>query len=133
MRAERAAGRTKYPLSKMVRLAADSVTSFSAAPLRIATYLGIGGMALCALLILIAFVAYLKNDTVSGWTSLYVAILFIGAVQLLCLGLLGEYIARIYVGVQGRPAYFISSDSLVEADSDEPGEVRPLDERNTQR
>jgi polyisoprenyl-phosphate glycosyltransferase len=129
LRAERAAGRTKYPLSKMVRLAVDSITSFSAAPLRIATYLGIGGMVLCALLIIAAFVAYLSDATVSGWASLYVALLFIGAVQLLCLGLLGEYVARIYVGVQGRPAYFVGSDSAIESDTDVPA----LAGRNTGR
>ncbi|MEO3817225.1 glycosyltransferase family 2 protein [Plantactinospora sp. B24E8] len=117
VREQRAAGSTKYSLSRMVRLATDSITSFSAVPLRVATWLGVGGMLLCALMVVFAFVAYLRDSTVAGWASLYVAILFLGAVQLLCLGLLGEYVGRIYAAVQGRPAYFVSSDT---ADLPEP-------------
>lgn len=110
-RQERAAGRTKYPLSRMAGLAAESVTSFSAAPLRVATWLGLTGVAVCGVLVVIAVVAWFAGATVSGWPSLYVAILFLGAVQLLCLGLLGEYVARIYTLVQGRPAYVVAGDS----------------------
>jgi dolichol-phosphate mannosyltransferase len=121
-REERAAGRTKYPLHKMLLLAADSVTSFSAAPLRIATLLGIGGVVLCTALAVIGFFAYLMSSTVSGWASLYVAVLFLGAVQLLCLGLLGEYVGRIYTAVQGRPSYFIGYDSAEE----EPTQAEPV-------
>jgi dolichol-phosphate mannosyltransferase len=112
VREERAAGRTKYSLSRMVRLAVDSVTSFSAAPLRVATWLGAGGMLLCGVLLVCAFVAYLLDSTVAGWASLYVAVLFLGAVQLLCLGLLGEYVGRMYTQLQGRPSYFVAYDSL---------------------
>lgn len=110
-RAERAAGHTKYPLSRMIALAADSVTSFSAAPLRVATWLGLAGVAVCGVLVVIVLVAYLLGATVSGWPSLFVAILFLGAVQLLCLGLLGEYVARIYTAVQARPPYHVAEDS----------------------
>ncbi|SCG61387.1 glycosyltransferase family 2 protein [Micromonospora inositola] len=110
-RQERAAGRTKYPLSRMAGLAAESVTSFSAAPLRVATWLGLAGVAVCGVLVVVAVLAWFAGATVSGWPSLYVAILFLGAVQLLCLGLLGEYVARIYTAVQGRPAYFVAGDS----------------------
>ncbi|WP_274534533.1 glycosyltransferase family 2 protein [Micromonospora sp. CB01531] len=110
-RRERAAGRTKYPLSRMAGLAAESVTSFSAAPLRVATWLGLVGVALCGVLVVVAVLAWFAGATVTGWPSLYVAILFLGAVQLLCLGLLGEYVARIYTAVQGRPAYAVASDS----------------------
>ena len=117
VRQGRAAGRTKYSLSRMLRLAVDSITSFSAAPLRVATWLGAGGMLLCGVLLVSAFVAYLLDYTVAGWASLYVSVLFLGAVQLLCLGLLGEYIARIYVAVQGRPSYFVGSDSAEATDS----------------
>ncbi|MFI0794920.1 glycosyltransferase family 2 protein [Micromonospora rubida] len=110
-REERAAGRTKYPLSRMAGLAAESVTSFSAAPLRVATWLGLAGVAVCGMLVVVAVVAWLAGGTVTGWPSLYVAILFLGAVQLLCLGLLGEYVARIYTAVQARPAYFVATDT----------------------
>ena len=111
VREERAAGRTKYPLHRMILLAADSITSFSAAPLRIATWLGLGGMLLCAVLVVIALIAYVRHSTVTGWASLYVAVLFLGAVQLLCLGLLGEYIGRIYTSVQRRPRFFVGYDT----------------------
>ncbi|MCW3843171.1 glycosyltransferase family 2 protein [Micromonospora yasonensis] len=110
-RQARAAGRTKYPLSRMAGLAAESITSFSAAPLRVATWLGLAGVAVCGVLVVAAVLAWFAGATVSGWPSLYVAILFLGAVQLLCLGLLGEYVARIYTLVQGRPAYAVASDS----------------------
>ncbi|MEH0821025.1 MULTISPECIES: glycosyltransferase family 2 protein [unclassified Micromonospora] len=110
-RGERAAGRTKYPLSRMAGLAAESVTSFSAAPLRFATWLGLAGVAVCGVLVVVAVLAWLAGSTVSGWPSLYVAVLFLGAVQLLCLGLLGEYVARIYTAVQGRPTYSVAADS----------------------
>lgn len=110
-RDSRAAGATKYPLSRMLGLAADSVTSFSAAPLRVATWLGLIGVVVCCALVVSAVVAYFLGATITGWPSLYVAVLFLGAVQLLCLGLLGEYVARIYTVVQGRPAYFVATDS----------------------
>lgn len=113
-RAERAAGRTKYPISRMAGLAAESVTSFSAAPLRFATWLGLTGVVVCGLLVVFTVVAWFAGATVSGWPSLYVAILFLGAVQLLCLGLLGEYVARIYTAVQGRPVYLVATDTAEE-------------------
>lgn len=110
-RDKRAAGRTKYPLSKMVRLAIDSITGFSAAPLRIATWLGGVGILVCIALAVLTFVAYARHSVVPGWSSMFLALAFLGALQLLCLGLLGEYVARIFVAVQGRPAYFVSYDS----------------------
>jgi dolichol-phosphate mannosyltransferase len=115
-RAGRAAGRTKYPLSKMFALATDSITSFSSAPLRIATWLGLIGVIVSGILAVIAVIAFLLDETVRGWPSLFIAVLFLGAVQLLFLGLLGEYVARIYTAVQARPAYYIASDSEVDAE-----------------
>ncbi|MFI7279019.1 glycosyltransferase family 2 protein [Micromonospora chersina] len=123
-RQERAAGRTKYPLSRMAGLAVESVTSFSAAPLRVATWLGLVGVAVCGVLVVVAVLAWFAGATVSGWPSLYVAILFLGAVQLLCLGLLGEYVARIYTAVQGRPAYQVAGDSAAAGpDRPDPAEL----------
>jgi dolichol-phosphate mannosyltransferase len=110
-REERAAGKTKYPLSKMVKLALDSVTNFSAAPLRLATWLGATGLLVCLLLLVSSLVTYFVGFTVPGWTSLIVGILFLGAVQLVCLGLLGEYVGRLYAAQQGRPGYYIGYDS----------------------
>ncbi len=116
-RAKRVAGRTKYPLSRMIRLSLDSVTSFSAAPLRLATWLGLFSFVICIVLIVSGLVAYLNKVTVPGWTSIYIAVLLLGGVQLICLGLLGEYIARIYANGQNRPVYLVAYDT---GDPDRP-------------
>ena len=111
-REERAAGRSKYPLSKMLRLSIDSVTGFSIAPLRAATWLGLLGGLAAVLLLVYALVAQLAGHTLPGWTSTVVAVAGVGAVQLLCLGILGEYVGRMYAMMQARPTYFIAYDSL---------------------
>jgi polyisoprenyl-phosphate glycosyltransferase len=111
-RAPRVAGETKYPLSRMIRLTLDSVTSFSAAPLRIATGLGLVSFLICLALITGGLGAWALGGTVPGWTSLYIAVLLLGGIQLICLGLLGEYIGRIYAALQGRPPYLVAFDTL---------------------
>jgi glycosyltransferase involved in cell wall biosynthesis len=111
VRDERAAGTTKYPLSRMIRLTVDSLTGFSIAPLRLATWFGLGGALVTAILLAFAVVAFLSGHTVPGWTSTFVAVASVGAVQLLCLGLLGEYVGRLYTQLQGRPTYYIAYDS----------------------
>jgi dolichol-phosphate mannosyltransferase len=113
-RAGRAAGRTKYPLARMVRLAADSVTNFSAAPLRIATWLGGVSFFFCLIMLAYVVITVLLGKAVQGWASVLATVLFLGGVQLLCLGLLGEYLGRLYAAVQGRPAYFVAYDSADE-------------------
>ena len=104
-------GRTKYPLSKMIRLAVDSVTNFSAAPLRIATWLGAISFFFCLLMLIYVVIAFALGFTVQGWASVLACVLFLGGIQLLCLGLLGEYLGRLYASAQGRPAYFVGYDS----------------------
>ena len=111
VRDERAAGTTKYPLSRMIRLTVDSLTGFSIAPLRLATWFGLGGALVTAILLAFAVVAFLSGHTVPGWTSTFVAVASVGAIQLLCLGLLGEYVGRLYTQLQGRPTYYIAYDS----------------------
>lgn len=112
VRERRAAGTTKYPLSRMIRLGWDSVTAFSAAPLRLATWLG-GLTAIgCVALIVAAFVVAGFGQTVPGWTSTMIIVMGIGAVQLICLGLLGEYVARIFTTVQARPTFTVGYDSF---------------------
>jgi len=111
-REARAAGSTHYPLSRMIRLTVDSLTGFSIAPLRLATWFGLGGAALTALLFAYAVIAWISGQTVPGWTSTFVAVAGVGAVQLLCLGLLGEYVGRLYTQMQGRPSYYVAHDSL---------------------
>jgi dolichol-phosphate mannosyltransferase len=117
----RAAGSSKYPLARMIRLSVDSLTGFSTAPLRLATWFGLGGGLAAFGLLVYALVAQLSGRTVAGWTSTVVAVAAVGAVQLLCLGLLGEYIGRMYTLMQGRPSYFVAYDSL---------QVSPDDERS---
>ncbi|WP_308208531.1 glycosyltransferase family 2 protein [Paractinoplanes aksuensis] len=111
VREERVAGETKYPLSRMIRLTFDSITGFSASPLKIATWLGLLSFLLCVVLIVTGLVAWGSGATVPGWTSLYIAVLLLGGVQLVCLGLLGEYVGRIYAASQGRPAYLVAFDT----------------------
>ena len=111
VREERAAGTTKYPLSRMIRLTVDSLTGFSIAPLRLATWFGLGGALVTAILLAFAVVAFVSGHTVPGWTSTFVAVASVGAVQLLCLGLLGEYVGRMYTQLQGRPTYYVAYDS----------------------
>ena len=112
VRAERAAGVTKYNWSKMFRLAFDSVTAFSAAPLRLATWLGLLGGLVCGLVVVGALVVKLSGNSVPGWTSTVLAVGIIGAIQLLCLGLLGEYVARLFQSSQRRPQFLVGYDSL---------------------
>nr|WP_221376988.1 glycosyltransferase family 2 protein [Actinoplanes polyasparticus] len=111
VREERVAGETKYPLSRMIRLTFDSITGFSASPLKIATWLGLLSFLLCVALIVTGLVAWGTGATVPGWTSLYIAVLLLGGVQLICLGLLGEYVGRIYAASQGRPAFLVAFDT----------------------
>lgn len=107
-RSERFAGESKYPLRKMLSLAWNGVTSFSAAPLRLITGLGVlislgsFGVALWAL-----FVRFATDMAVPGWTSTVVPIYFIGGIQLLAMGIIGEYLAKIYMETKRRPRFVI--------------------------
>ncbi|MFQ6170332.1 glycosyltransferase family 2 protein [Oryzobacter sp. R7] len=111
-RAPRAAGDSKYPLGKMLRLSIDGVTGFSTAPLRFATWLGLLGGVAAIIVLAYALVAMLMGNTLPGWTSTVVIVSAVGAVQLLALGILGEYVGRTYSALQGRPSYFVAHDSL---------------------
>ena len=108
----RAAGSSKYPLARMIRLSVDSLAGVTTAPLRLATWFGLGGGLASLALLVFALVAQLSGRTVAGWTSTVVAVSAVGAVQLLCVGLLGEYIGRMYTMMQGRPSYFVAYDSI---------------------
>ncbi len=108
----RNAGETKYPLPTMLRFAMDGITSFSDIPLRFASYLGftVSAVAFVYALVVIAFKLFsLKPPAYTpGWASTIVAVLFLGGVQLMSLGILGEYLGRVYDEVKGRPLYLIS-------------------------
>jgi len=107
-RAERHAGESKYPLFKMLQFAADGVISFSLTPLRLALWVGFLsiGMAFAGILYALIIRLY-TNDWVRGWTSIFTAVLFIGGAQLVTLGIIGEYIGRIYAEVKRRPLYVV--------------------------
>jgi dolichol-phosphate mannosyltransferase len=121
-RSRRAAGETKYPLRRMVALAWDSTADFTAAPLRIATWLGLSAFVVCMVMMAFGVVVWAGGATIPGWTSLFVAVLMLSAVQLVCLGLVGEYLSRIYRTVQDRPTFHVAFDS---ANADEmPAEIR---------
>ena len=111
-RDERAAGKSKYPLTTMVKLSLDSVTGFSTAPLRAATWLGLLGGVAAFLLLAYALLSMARGETLPGWTSTVVAVAGVGAVQLLCVGILGEYVGRMYAQLQARPTYHVAYDSL---------------------
>lgn len=114
-RDSRVAGESKYPVRKMVRLAADSYFSFTTAPLRFATWAGIFGFVVCTAFGLAAFGAYLGGTTVPGWASFAIVIGFIGAIQFVFLGLIGEYLARVYTELQRRPRYFVVPEAPQQA------------------
>lgn len=104
--ARRHAGQTKFATRKLLGLAVDAVTAFSSAPLRLCTYAGFTVAAACVPYTLWAvYVRVFTDDYVPGWPALIVAVLFLGAVQLIALGILGEYIGRVYDEVKGRPIY----------------------------
>ncbi len=107
-RARRFAGETKYPLLKMVRFATDGIVSFSTVPLRLATWFGFGVSAAATAGILVALYARLfGKHWVQGWASMVIAVLFMGGVQLICLGIIGEYVGRIYGESKRRPLYLV--------------------------
>jgi polyisoprenyl-phosphate glycosyltransferase len=107
-RAQRRAGESKYPLLKMLQFAADGVMSFSLTPLRLALWVGFFsiGMAFAGIIYALIIRLY-TNDWVRGWTSIFTAVLFIGGAQLVTLGIIGEYIGRIYAEVKRRPLYVV--------------------------
>ena len=106
-REARHAGETGYPLRKMVRLAVDAITSFSHVPLQMATVLGFGVSSFAFAYIVVVVVLKLAGISWPGYTSLMAAILFLGGVQLVMIGLLGEYLGRVYDEVKHRPLYLV--------------------------
>ena len=107
----RHAGETKYPLRKMVRFALDGITSFSFLPLRLATWLGFAVSLLSFLYIVVVIVLKVLGINWPGYTSMMAAILFLGAVQLVMIGVLGEYVARIFDEVKRRPLYLVGDST----------------------
>jgi len=114
-RKERFAGKTKYPFSKMLKLALNAVTSFSYFPLQLATYIGFIAAGLSILSIPIVILLRIAfHEAFLGQATTLIAVLFLGGVQLICMGILGEYIGRIYDEVKGRPLYVVSDPASKE-------------------
>ncbi|WP_246739308.1 glycosyltransferase family 2 protein [Bradyrhizobium aeschynomenes] len=107
-RKPRFAGSTKYPLLKMISFAADALVSFSMVPLRIATYVGALLTTGLTFVGIAAIMSWIFSGTVPGWTSLTLLVVMISSVQLLVLGLIGEYVGRIYIQSKNRPLFLIS-------------------------
>lgn len=107
-RAERFAGISKYPLRKMLTFAAEGITSFSIVPLRLITLLGLLVSAFSfAMILFIVYGTLIMKAAIPGWASSVVPIYFLGGIQLLSIGILGEYVAKIYLETKQRPRYFI--------------------------
>lgn len=107
--APRLKGKTKYSLGKMIAFALDGITSFSSFPLRLSTYFGLLVALLSFIYILYAiYIRIFTNQAIPGWTSVLVTVLFIGGVQLIFLGIIGEYLSRVYEETKQRPLYLVS-------------------------
>jgi polyisoprenyl-phosphate glycosyltransferase len=120
--APRHAGKSKYSLRKMLSLAVQGITSFSSAPLRLSTYIGFAtAVAVIPYALWGVYAKLFTNQVVHGWASLEVSVLFLGGVQLMSLGIIGEYVSRIYTEVKGRPVYI--ADELIGFDA---ARTRPL-------
>jgi len=107
-RDERLAGESKYPLGKMIRFALDAVTGFSTAPLRLASHMGLVLTGLSLLLFAYIAIGWLSGSAVQGWTSTMLVVVFLGAVQMFVLGMIGEYLGRLYVESKRRPLYLVA-------------------------
>lgn len=111
-RAPRAAGETGYSWSKMLRLATDALTGFSNLPLKLASVMGFGVSGIAALLMLYTLWSrFVSRDYQPGWASLMMTVLFLGGVQLIAVGIIGEYLARLSDNVRARPLYIIGEES----------------------
>jgi glycosyltransferase involved in cell wall biosynthesis len=107
-RAERHAGETNYPLGKMVRLAFDAVTGFSTAPLRFASHASVILAGLSLLLLIYIAWGYFEGSPVQGWTSTMLVVVVLSAVQMFVLGMIGEYLGRLYIESKRRPLYLVA-------------------------
>lgn len=106
-RKERQAGESKYPLKKMLSFAFDGITSFSVKPITLICVLGVIVIICCVIAMIYSLIRYINGAVVSGWTSLFISIWFLGGVQLLSIGLIGEYVGKTYIEVKRRPRFNI--------------------------
>lgn len=107
-RHERHAGHSKYPLSKMLAFAFDAITGFSTAPLRWASHFGLALVGVSFLLLLYIAYGWLAGNAIQGWTSMMLVVVVLGAVQMFVLGMIGEYLGRLYIETKRRPLYIVA-------------------------
>ncbi len=107
-RAERFSGATKYPLAKMIAFALDAVTGFSTAPLRLASHIGLWLVLASVLLLIYIAIGFFTGSAVQGWTSTMLVVVVLGAVQMFVLGMIGEYLGRLYIESKRRPLYIVA-------------------------
>lgn len=111
-RHERFAGKSKYPLGKMIRFALDGITSFSVKPLRIISNIGIIICGLSVIGLIYALISFAIGSSVAGWTSLICSIWFLGGLQMLCIGIVGVYVGKIYSETKQRPRFIIEKEII---------------------
>lgn len=124
-RQERFSGVTKYPLRKMIAFALDAVTGFSTAPLRLASHIGLWLVLASVALLLYILVGYFLGNTVQGWTSTMLVVVVLGAVQMFVLGMIGEYLGRLYIESKRRPLYIVADIAGEAHGSPHLGHVAP--------
>lgn len=106
-RKERFAGESKYPLKKMLAFAMEGITSLSVKPIRMITTLGVGIFSVSIIMLIYFLVRHFTGHTVQGWTSIALSVWAIGGLQLLAIGIIGEYIGKIYLEAKARPKYIV--------------------------
>lgn len=111
-RKERVAGESKYPLKKMIALAFDGISSSSSKPLTLITGLGVTIIVLCLIAAVYSLISFFCGHVVPGWTSLFLSVWFLGGVQLVSIGLIGQYVGKIFVEVKKRPRYRIEKSLI---------------------
>lgn len=124
----RAAGSSKWKLGRLIRLALDGITSFTTAPLKLATWVGLG-VSLLAIVyaLVILFRTLAMGVDLPGYASTMIAILLLGGLQLLSLGIIGEYLGRVFMQTKDRPNYLIEESNLEDMQSNHPAQTRPHD------
>jgi dolichol-phosphate mannosyltransferase len=130
-RQARQAGTTGYPLRKMIRFALDGITGFSDVPLRIVTYFGLIVSVFAFLVTCYALYGrFILRDVVPGWTSLMISVLFIGGIQMIAIGIIGEYLSRMNADVRKRPLYIIRESNIqIEDEHSRPRNPKSVNER----
>ncbi len=121
-RSERLAGKSHYPLKKMLALAFDGITSLSVKPIRIITGLGVIISVISFLLIVYALAAWIAGSAVAGWASTLIAVALLGGIQLISLGVIGEYVGKIFLETKRRPRYIVSERTPGAPGAEEPGD-----------